>query len=548
MNRTLLWATSISAVLLISSHCQAVTIRYAIIIGNNIGVDADGMQPFPPLLHAEREATRLKRQLVEVANFDSSAKRTRLLLNADRASVVEAFESLARQRKEDAKLIEDFESIFLFYFTGHGISGKLLLSDGALEATRITELFNQVNADFSVGVFDACYAGSLDALLKKKGIRPNRGLNLAKEMPEQILSAKGSIWYVSSGANESSFEDKNKGGVFTHYFIEALNQANRDGPGITLDQIWTYARKKTISYTRKHNRRQTPEQFVSKLRSKASVYFSFPINHNATLVLSEKIRGTFALSYAEGHLVKIIEKQYGLKQSLTVLPGDAELFIFNKKKTERTSLTIKDGETLYIHYLPESAPHAQKGQKSENLFPKGIGVNEKITVTAFRPSASFMAGAGYEASLTHRKMLHPIHRVFLPFRIDWQYIYLGFRLIYGFDRRNRNLDSPYLAQMLGASLFLGRKFSFNKFEVNIGGDCSVAHIWQKFDSDTSYVGRKGEILSTVIVSLLFPINGKWFYEMSGHVGLLVAQGSAEHSTYAPNISGGWYLTAYFKGD
>jgi hypothetical protein len=55
MNRTLLWVTSISAVLLISSHCQAVTIRYAIIIGNNIGVDADGMQPFPPLLHAERE-------------------------------------------------------------------------------------------------------------------------------------------------------------------------------------------------------------------------------------------------------------------------------------------------------------------------------------------------------------------------------------------------------------------------------------------------------------------------------------------------------------
>ena len=39
-----------------SAFARGVTMRYALVIGNNIGVDEDGTQPFPALMHAEQEA------------------------------------------------------------------------------------------------------------------------------------------------------------------------------------------------------------------------------------------------------------------------------------------------------------------------------------------------------------------------------------------------------------------------------------------------------------------------------------------------------------
>ncbi|MBN2530841.1 MAG: caspase family protein [Deltaproteobacteria bacterium] len=552
-------------ILFAASPTQAVTLRYTIVIGNNIGVDSKGKQPFAPLLHAEREAKRLTERLIQLANFDSSPKRTKLLLNTNRASVVAAFKALAEQRKKDAELFQDSESIFLLYFTGHGIAGKLLLSDGAMNARQIAALFNNVDADFSVGVFDACYAGSFDDILKKKGIRPTLGVNFAPNMPEQILSAKGSIWFVSSGANEPSFEDVEKGGVFTHFFIEALNDAQRDGPGITLDQIWNYARTKTIAYTMKHNKRQTPEQFVSKLRSKAPVYFSFPSQPNATLVLSPQLQGTFALSYSDGHLVKVFEKQAGKKKRIDVFPGSAQFYVFGGRQTERTQLSLKKNETLYIHSLPEIPPAVEKGQYSQNLFPKGIGFKDNITVTAIRPRASLVAGAGYEGSFTHWKMLHPRHRIYIPLRIDWQRVYLGLRLIYGYDQRKNHIDTPHAAHMAAGGLFAGIKKVFHSFELNVGSDLGVGYIWQRFEQSEigaddffeltggkpqfpkNYIDKKWEASLNAVLGALFPKTGHVFFELASRFGFLVAPGAALYSTYKLNVAGGLSLTVYFRG-
>ena len=46
----------ISTWLSLFTPAKAVTLRYAIVIGNNSGVDHDGHEPFDRLRHAEREA------------------------------------------------------------------------------------------------------------------------------------------------------------------------------------------------------------------------------------------------------------------------------------------------------------------------------------------------------------------------------------------------------------------------------------------------------------------------------------------------------------
>lgn len=519
--------------------------RYALVIGNNIGIDADGNEPFPSLVHAEREASRLKKQLVEISHFDASPKRTKLLLNASRAEVVKAFKTLAKQKLEDSRLFDNVESIFLLYYTGHGLSQRLLLSDGPLFAESLTELFNQVGADFSVGVFDACYSGSLDNLLKEKGIRPTRGLNLAKNLPEEVLSAKGTIWYVSSGAGQPSYEDQNIGGVFTHFFIEALAQAKSDGPGITLDSIWQYAREKTVSYTAHHNRHQIPEQFVSKLRAKAPIYFSFPSPRSAGLVLSEKLEGKFALSYGDGHLVEVFEKRSGNPKRLSVYPGKARLMVLtsgNKGASHLIHLT--PGNTVMIHTVPESLPPLKMGQQHTPLFAKGEELDGSVAATAVTPGPSWMTGVGYGGSFAINDMLHPRHRFFIPVRVDISQFTIQGDAVFGLDRR-RYPELSYDALMAGGLLRGAYRFEVGFVAPSVGLGVSFAHIWQKYDDPTK--NKTGwQVHPQANAGVVFPTRGKLFAAILASVGPLWTRGSAADAAAKWHIAGGLSLAGYFR--
>jgi hypothetical protein len=539
-------AAVITLMLFFSSSAAAVTMRYALIIGNNVGVDEQGEEPFPPLLHAKREAERLRRQLIDVANFDESEARTRLLINATRAEVSDAFASLARQRKKDAELIEDMESIFFLYYTGHGLSGRLLLSDGPMSSQTLTRLFNRVGADFSVGVFDACYAGSLDTLLKKKGMRPVRGLSVAKEMPDQVLSAKGSIWFVSSGAGQPSYEDRQLGGVFTHFFIEALDKAGSDGPGITLERIWHYARQKTIDYTMSHNRHQIPEQFVSKLRSQAPVYFSFPNRNSAKLILSENFHGRFALSYADGLLVKVFEKKGGQKKEIVVYPGKVELFHFDGPVGRETAtMHVEAGETLVVHPLPESPPRTGIGQNVERLFAKGIGSGE-LTATAIKPGRTVIWGLGYGVAFASHIMLHPRHQLLLPIRIDSNHWFGSTQLMFSGDRR-RYPGLSYRAVSLGVEGSGGQRFCFSQFDLQLGMGLHLSHVWQKYDDSHGYAQKGWTFYPSGQIGIIFPPEGKWLWELSGNLGPLYGPGAAEISTHSWHVAGGIRATIFWKG-
>lgn len=549
MQISYVFAASLWGVILCQSMCvQAVTLRYAIVIGNNIGVDVDGEQPFPPLKHAEKEARRLKDKLIGTANFDASNDRTILLNGATRADVKSAFAKLADQKKADRALFGSLDSIFLFYYTGHGLKGRLLLQDGPLASTEIVDLFKSINADLSVGIFDACYAGSLDGLLEEKGIRVTPGLNMFENLPQEVLSVKGNIWYVSSGAGEPSYEDKELGGIFTHYFIEALTSADKEGPGITLDSIWKYVRKKTKAYAASNHRRQAPEQLISRLHATAPVYFSFPISRSAELVLSEAFSGRFALTYADGNLVEIIEKRAGNKKILRVYPGDARLLVLDNPPLNQANyeISLKKGRAVVLQTPEEAVPYSTVGYRSNVLVVKGGGNKDQFKATVIEPGTTVMGGIGYGATFAGKEMLHPRHRISASLRLDRRLFNVAVRLFYGVERRHPDeWEWQYAAHLMGGEIQSGYGWRIKRFHPSLGFGVSAARIWQFFKG-VKKPKSCFELHLQGKISVLFSIHEKLLLLLSGEFGPLYSPGAAVDKENVWHPAGGISLVGYFR--
>jgi hypothetical protein len=518
----------------------AVTIRYALIIGNNEGTDPDGAQPFTPLLHAEREATILKKKLVKLSNFDSSGNRTRLLIGATRADVKAAVAHLVMQRQADQEAFGKIDTLFFFYFTGHGLSGRLLLEDGALQADEIGNMFTQLGADFSIGIFDTCFAGSLDMnVLAAKGIHSAPGLNLFRELPEEVLSAEGSIWYVSSGSNQESFEDARLGGVFTHFFIEALEKAEASGPGITLENIWQYARANTVEYTAQRKRIQVPEQYIANLRSNAPIYFSFLKPRSATLVLSTELEGRFALAYKAGNLTEVFEKKSGIERVLAVYPGRARLVLVDKTDSVSTrTITLQPREKLVLSAMPDNKPTIFLGERSETLFEKGIALDTYIAANRVKPSLSALVGLGYNYNVTHSHLLFARHGFLVPFRFDRGHLFFGVQAEYGYDKREFPAWT-HRVHALGGKILGGYAINVSTLRLGIGAAFDYNFVIQEYENHERRMGGQYRPLLEIngLYSFTERIHGAFYADVGG--------------IYSPGIgadSGNiWQVSATFGG-
>lgn len=463
--------------LAVSGEAGAATVRYALIVGNNTGVDSDGSSPFTALRYAEKEAEKLKQKLVGLANFTADSKRTLLLTGATRADVKKAIARIARQRRADAATLGDMDAIFLFYFTGHGLQGRLLMEDGPLYASELGRMFEQVDADFAVGVFDACHSGSLSP----KGVVSTPGFNMFSEMPKEVLNARGRIWYVSSGARQVSYEDTRLGGVFTHFFIRALTEAPRSGPGITLDSIWNYAREKTVQYTRKQNRTQEPQQYISELKSSAPVFFSFPLERTASLEMSKELHGQFVLSYADGQLTELIEKRAGARKKVPLYPGEVTLsYVDGDTITFSRSFYVENGGELVLHRQSELNAATPLAYSSDTLWSKGMDDLQTIELRQKHMRVSMLIGGSYSYSYTANGLLSNGHMVSMPLRLDFPRFYLGMRSGWMGEDRDSGVWG-YDADSLTVSVEGGPAVDIYSSRLAIGLDVEYMHVWQEFN-------------------------------------------------------------------
>ncbi len=470
--------------LAVTAPVHAALLRYALIVGNNTAVDSDA-DALPPLLHAQTEAARLREVLVSRSNFHPSSTRTVLLLDATRAELSRAADALASQIAHDRARVPNAQVLFAFFFTGHGRPDGLLLADGRLSANGLAGVFRQMQADLSVGMVDACHSGTLDPRrLLAKGLKATPGVNLFSEMPKEILHAKGSVWFLSSGAGEDSYEDPQLGGVFTHFFIEALEKAPSRGLGITVDSIWLYARERTVRYTAGRGRSQHP-RIVNHFEADGPVYLSFTRPASASLMLGQATEGQFALHY-DGQPVITFDKARGTSEVVRVFPGRSELVVTKGgREQSRRQLTFAPGQTVYLDEEPAAAPPSPFGRVHRTLWSKGRG-DDFVAVTE-DDGVTMFAGVGYELSEATDVQVAPRHLVALSTRVDVGAWVGDIGVAYGVDRR-RFGGWGYEVQGLQLRGAGGYGWDLARARLTTLLGVEGGALWQRYDDDAQRGG------------------------------------------------------------
>ncbi|HEY3451331.1 MAG TPA: caspase family protein [Myxococcales bacterium] len=466
---------TLAALLLAAGTAQAASpVRYALIVGNNSGQTPPGIE-LPELRHAQQEAQVLRDRLVALGNFDASPQRTALLTGASREEILKAAQAIAAQHRADRQALGEVPTLFAFFFTGHGLSGQLLTKTGPLVGSDLATIFGEVGATFTVGVFDACFSGSLDlAALSSKGLALTPGFNAFEALPQEVLNAQGTMWFASSRPDQVSYEDSRLGGVFTHYFIEAMERAPSTGFGITLDDVWEYARAHTQSHTRNAARPQTPQKLVRNLTSTGPLYFSFPAQRRATLAFEAGVVGRFLVRYENGQLSELVAKSAGEPMRVAVYPAD--LVLERLDDGGRQSIHLLGDETVWIRPSEGWSTLSSVGLKQVALVAKGPRL-DGLVLTHEESRWSGLVELGYRLSVGPRYGAIPTHAARAGFRVDrgiWQ-----LRLGYGYGRETHAFEAwSYLVQRHALELGFGPAATFEAWRVGPVASASVG--WTSF--------------------------------------------------------------------
>ncbi len=503
-----------------------ITIRYALIVGNNNGIDENGRQPLAGLLHAERDAGRIRDILVKRAHFDESEKRTKLLIGAGPSEVKAALQSLIDQKEKDKAYFKDVSTFFFFYFSGHGLNGSLLLNGGALSAEEAGNIFTAFNATFSAAVFDSCFSGSLgDTALRAKSIEPSEGFDVIRKLSKDVLTAEGRIWFVSSDASGESFEDTRLGGVFTHFFIEAMEKADNNKTGVSIDRIWEYARENTVRYTTKKKRPQFPERYISKLKSGSPIYLSFPQERSATLSLDDNLLGQITLAYDQGHHTEIVHKGPGKTESLPIYPGTIYVISdggFGSKVHSLKRITLQDGDTLRLSTINNPKPNVSVGSRvSDTAVIENKHRGQTITAKTVRPGVSLLAGVGYSLEITHPDLLQTRHGFAIPLRIDYKHITVKVEVIAGYDTE-KFPAWQFKVWRVGGTATGGAGLDFSAVRLTGTVGLGLFSLFQQYETGEKRNGI--QLYPHVEIGLLFPRNGSFMGQLQLNGGPISSPG------------------------
>ncbi len=398
----------------------ATTLRYALVVGNDHG-ELSG-QSLVDLRSAERDAAALRKELVRLGAFDPTGERTELVLGGGRADILAAARRLAERRAADAaQLGPDTTSLFAFFFSGHGVDEQLLTKDAPLTPADLAVVFREMDATLTIGVFDACFSGSFDLdALRAKGIASTPGFNAFDALPRETLQAEGAMWFTSSERDQVSYEDERVGGVFLHYFQEGMQRAPGDGVGITIDEIWEYARKRTQEHTRRAGRPQSPQKLVQRLQASGPLYFTFPQGRTSTIAFARDVAGTFVVRYGRGAFAEVIEKRAGAAQAVPMFAAE---IVLERLKDESgpgwsEAYVLERGRALRIDAALSDARSTGLGERAVPLAAKGASTTDGVVVTRVEARPTALIEAAYTGGLATTLGSMPLAGASAGLRID----------------------------------------------------------------------------------------------------------------------------------
>ncbi|MGC4119972.1 MAG: caspase family protein [Myxococcales bacterium] len=438
------------------------------------------------------------------ANFD--AERVELVVGGDRAAVLAAAHRLAARHRRDVQELGRLPSLFAFFFTGHGLAGRLLTPGEPLAGSDSSAMVREMDATLTVGVFDACQSGAFDwEALKEKGAVATPGFNPIAELPKEVLDAEGTMWFVSSRPGELSYEDEQLGGLFTHFFTESFTAAQPDGVGITLESMWEFARRRTAAHAARYGRRQTPERVIRNLKAGGPLYFSFPRTREATLRFHAELEGSFLLNYEQSALVEKVVKAKGTPLDVAVWAGQVSLSRLGPSEAGVSrQLSLVPGQAILL--APEGLgprPHAP-GFADQAIRSKGELVG--IAAVESVPRSELSLGLGYRFQAAEENLLVAGHGVGAGLSLVRGPLDLA--VLLGLGRGARAFPS-WSYEVLEANLFFAAGYGFDLGHVRLDLEAQAAPALQwghwssgaRRTSFTAWVGGGARLLIPLPVPL-----------------------------------------------
>jgi hypothetical protein len=220
----------------VPAWAQPRQVRLGLMAGNNLGRDSARS-----LHYAEEEVGRLAELLKKAGDFDDIV----ILRGASRGEIEKGLVQI-RKKLEAAKAGGN-QTLFLFYYSGHGDNEALEIGSERLPLRDLRAYLEQLSAaDVRVAFVDACQSGALTGV---KGGHRAPGYEIRLADPGQV---KGMAIVTSSTANEYSQEsDDLKGSFFSQSIMAGLRGAadsSHDGQ-VTLSEVYQFAFKRTLAST-----------------------------------------------------------------------------------------------------------------------------------------------------------------------------------------------------------------------------------------------------------------------------------------------------------
>jgi len=222
------------AILLAPALAHAQLERFAVVVGNDVGLSADG-----PLAYAETDASRVAAVLQDVGGVRPE---NLVLLRGQDAGTVRRTLIAVNDRLRAA----GGQTVLIVYYSGHADASSLHLGGTTFELPELEQLVRGSAASFRLLILDACRSG---ALTRVKGGTPIPPFELRLD---ERVAGEGAVFLTSSSASEDSQEsDEIKGSFFTHALVSGLlGAADENGDGrVTLDEAYRYAYEATLRAT-----------------------------------------------------------------------------------------------------------------------------------------------------------------------------------------------------------------------------------------------------------------------------------------------------------
>lgn len=342
--------------------------RFALAVGNNEGKDARST-----LVFAEDDARKVREVLVSVGGYQPGD--VELLLGEKRNDLLEA---LARVRTEVAQAAaRGDETLFLFYFSGHGDGTRLQLGTTWVTYEELETLLDRTGADVRLAFLDSCQSGAMTRSRTKGGVRTP---SFVFDVTER-LGTTGQVIITSSSGDEASQESDEIGGsYFTHFLASALVGAADadDDQRVTLGEAYQYVYHETVYRTASTRAGTQHPTYEWDLAGKGDVVLADLTEARATLRFPAGMVGSFAIFDHDRRMFVAEVELDGEPRDFALRPGEylvqrrypSYLEVARVDLPEGGWAEVRDGQFSAIEYEDDLAKGAIDRRLERSQLPR----------------------------------------------------------------------------------------------------------------------------------------------------------------------------------